>query len=836
VRAARLALVVSALLALAAAGSASGRAGGFPPSAGAAGAGANLWRDELEPEGRGLAGERVVMPRAYRFLSLDLEGMRRRLATAPLEGGLDEPRLIVALPGPDGAFRTFAVAEAPVMEGGLASRHPDIRTFHGQGIEDPAATLRLDVTPQGFHAMVLGEGGAWYVDPWRRGDTLHYQSYFRRDHGRADGSDVMRCDASGPGLRAAAASRPAVPLPEESAANPSGPTLRTYRLAVAATGEYSAAVCSPSPAAKGCAMSAIVTTVNRVVGIYERELAVRLVLVADNDDVVYTNGATDPYSNNDGGAMLGQNQSNLDAVIGSANYDVGHVFSTGGGGVAYLEVPCWAGYKAQGVTGSSNPVGDAFDVDYVAHEMGHQFGAEHTFNGTTGSCGGGNRSASSAYEPGSGSTLMAYAGICGAENLQPHSDPHFHTRSFDQIRAYITDARPGYGDSCPVRTATGNGTPLVEAGPSFTIPRQTPFTLTGSASDPDGDPLTYCWEEYDLGAAGPPNTDVAAARPIFRSFLPATSPSRTFPRMNDVLAGTATLGESLPTRSRTMTFRLTARDHRAGGGGVDWDSTTVAVADTAGPFAVTTPGVGTSWVAGSCNAVTWDVASTDLSPVSCAEVDILMSADGGATFPAVLAAGTANDGAHPVNLPFTATSSGRVMVRCASNVFFAVSRPDFALTASPGSVQLGVVFAGNGSGSVSSSPGGIACSADCAAPFPQGACVELSAEADAGSTFAGWSGGGCSGTAPCTVTLAGATEVTATFTSSCADVVVSDETISASDTREACGTLLAGPNLTVADGGHAILRAAVRVVLRNGLAVQPGGRLTVALDPALALP
>lgn len=793
------------------------------------GDGTGLWRDEAESLARAGEGERVTLPRAYRFLALDLSGMRDLLGRAPSEQERGRAGLLVALPHPDGSFRRFRVVEAPVMEGLLASRYPDIRTFAGQGVDDPSATVRLDLTPQGFHAMVLSPRGSWLVDPWRRGDVEHYQSYLHRDRGRADGQEALQCLVRGDGTPAGADS---VPLAAHAVAGeytsavemaPLGDTLRTYRLAMAATGEYTTAVCAPNPAAKSCGMAAIVTTVNRVVGIYEREFAVRMVLVANNDSVVYTNGATDPYTNNNGSTMLSQNQTNLDTVIGSSNYDIGHVVSTGGGGVAYVGVPCRSLYKARGVTGSPNPVGDAFDVDYVAHEMGHQFGALHTFNGTTGNCGGGNRSPESAYEPGSGSTIMAYAGICGAEDLQPHSDPYFHTRSFDEIRAYIVS---GSGNTCPVKTSTGNSAPTVNAGPSYTIPKQTPFTLTGSATDPDGDPLTYCWEEFDLGAQAPPNDDVAAVRPIFRSFLPTTSSSRTFPRLQDILSGTATFGESLPTRTRTMTFRLTARDDRAGGGGVDWAATTVDVVGSAGPFTVTQPGSGTSWNAGACHTVTWNVAGTASAPISCTAVDILLSTDGGQTFPTVLAAGTPNDGSEAVNLPLTPTATGRIKVACASSIFFDISNPDFTIATSPGNVTVAVTKAGSGTGAVSSTPAAIDCGATCTAPVPQGACVVLTAEADPGSVFDGWSGEGCSGTGDCAFVASGDLAVTATFTATCAPLELTNQTISTTETWEACG-IRAGPAFVVEPGGNATMRASTSVVLRNGFRVASGGTLTI---------
>jgi hypothetical protein len=406
-----------------------------------------------------------------------------------------------------------------------------------------------------------------------------------------------------------------------------------------------------------------------------------MTLVAGNASVMYLDGATDPYTNGSGGTMLGENQANLDAVIGSANYDFGHVFSTGGGGIAGLRVICSSSSKARGVTGSSNPTGDAFWVDYVAHEMGHQFGGNHTFNGSVGSCGGGNRAASAAYEPGSGSTIMAYAGICGSQDLQPHSDPYFHGKSFDEIVAHITT---GGGASCAVSTPTSNSAPTVDAGAAYTVPSRTPFALTGSATDPEGDPLTFGWEEFDLGTVEPPPPLVDAGnRPIFRSFNPTVGPTRTFPQLPDVLSGTTTYGETLPTTSRAMSFRLTARDDRSGGGGVNSGTTTVTSVSTAGPFAVTSPASALTWGGNSVQTVTWNVAGTTATPISCANVAISLSVDGGLTFPTTLLAPTANDGTQAITVPNTPTAgaTARVRVACVGNVFFAISRPSFTISA-----------------------------------------------------------------------------------------------------------------------------------------------------------
>jgi hypothetical protein len=469
-----------------------------------------------------------------------------------------------------------------------------------------------------------------------------------------------------------------------------GQTLRTYRLALANTVEYANKVCGDFglPVTVDNVLARMVITVNRVVGIYERDVAVRLVLIANNTAIINT--TTDTYSNNDGFAMLGQNQSRINTVIGSANYDVGHVFSTGGGGVAGLGVICNNSEKAEGVTGSPVPYNDPFDVDYVAHEMGHQFGGNHTFNG----CGQSQRNGPTAFEPGSGSTIQAYAGICGTTDLQPNSDPYFHGISIDEI---INHTNIGGGNGCAVQTPTGNLPPIVDAGPAYTIPANTSFELTaGSAFDPDGDAVTYCWEEFDNGPnLGTLNTDNGSS-PIIRSANPSTSPTRSIPRIANLIANTTWPGEIRPTTNRTMTFRLTVRDNRAGGGGVANDSTTVTSSTAAGPFSVTAPNTATTVSGGSALNVTWNVANTNTGAVNTPNAMILLSVDGGNTFPIVLRASTPNDGSESVTLPNVATTQARIKVKGAGNIFFDISNANFTITSavtggdSPG-IYLGAI-------------------------------------------------------------------------------------------------------------------------------------------------
>jgi hypothetical protein len=626
------------------------------------------------------AGTRTIIPARFRTAALNTAQLRTILARAPLEFTLaaKTSRVEISLPTPDGKFARFRAEESPVMEAGLAAKHPEIKTYRAQGLDDPAATARFGLTPYGFHAIVLSPKGNYYIDPYRRGDTVNHISYFKRDLPRTE-AQAFECHVHLPGSRNSRALT-AETAAAAAATRPNGGTLRTYRLALAADYEYSQ-YHSPGTISDKAEVLArgIVPAVNRVVGIYEREVAVHMNLVT-NEDLIIFNTPADPYVNEDGTSMLATNQATVDSIIGPLNYDIGHVASTGGGGVAFLGVVCSA-QKAGGVTGLPAPTGDGYYVDYVAHEMGHQFGGNHTFNSEAGSCGGGNRNAGTAYEVGSGSSIMAYAGICSPDNLQPHSDDNFHTASYDEILTYITtsgDPVNGGGDTCAVKTQTGNNAPTVDAGPDFNIPARTPFTLTATGSDADGDTLTYNWEEFDLGAANDGRTDNGAS-PIFRPFASSSNPSRTFPKQSDLLNNISTYGEILPTTTRTMTFRVTARDNHAAGGGVDYDSMKVNVKATAGPFLVTSPNGGEVWNTGETRIVTWNVANTNAAPINTASVDISLSTDGGKTFPVVLAAGVPNDGSQDVSVPSVSTATARVRVSPTANIFFDISNADFSV-------------------------------------------------------------------------------------------------------------------------------------------------------------
>jgi hypothetical protein len=308
--------------------------------------------------------------------------------------------------------------------------------------------------------------------------------------------------------------------------------------------------------------------------------------------------------------------------------------------------------------------------------MGHQFGGNHTFNGTTSSCGGGNRNLPTAYETGSGSTIMAYAGICGAQNVQSNSDAYFHGGSLAEMGAYIT----GTGATCGTVINTSNSPPTANAGSSYTIPKSTPFTLTASGTDPNGNSLTYNWEQMNNNNSTQPPVATATGGPNFRSFTPTTSPSRTFPVLSAIVGNTSPTWEVLPSVARTMNFRVNVRDNASPYGCTEKSDMTVTINGTAGPFLVTSPNTAVSWLGNSTQTITWNVAGTTANSVNCANVKISLSTDGGFTYPTVLLASTPNDGTQDVTIPNISTTTARVKIEGVGNIFFDISNANFTIT------------------------------------------------------------------------------------------------------------------------------------------------------------
>jgi hypothetical protein len=765
-----------------------------------------------------------------------------RLDVDRIAGQLRAPSAVVAVPDPDGGSQRFAVEPTAVMAPGLAAAHPEIRTYAGRGLDDPTRTIRLDVTPMGFRASVRGPGGAraWYVDPAydERGAVVHLSYYGAAVPAAADAFVERDLADTAAALAAAPAARaPGAPV-----------ELRTYRLAFLTDPSYAAYFGSAN------VLSEKVTLINRVDQVYNDDLAIRLVLIDGTDALNLDTAAKATGVDGPCGASACFSASQLETcssatlsrtgwvlgqLVGADSFDLGHLgLGVSGGGIAGLGVVGGAD-KSSGCTGVPTPEGDYYAVDYVAHEMGHQFGGDHTFNGTQVNCSLTNRNGATSVEPGSGSSVMAYAGICGQDDLQPHSDPYFSQRSIDEItdttaadpgalneiqtitlRGFDTDGDtvtltfPGHdpvtltrgstdytvvGVTAAIRRLTGytprvqrydggatltddgfqltfnaasgaggrdvprlgigattggvsafvgvqvqggpegnggtasatpNHAPTVTAPADKTLPIRTPFTLTGSGTDADGDALTYLWEQNDEGSVLPTGGTALVSNtktdgPLFRVFgvaatvssaeshqspspgenLADGSTSRTFPDLTQVLAGNTNAqtgscpaapadtdadvpaavidcySEFLPTADYAgpMHFRLTARDGYAAGGGTSYDDVVLTLDSSAGPFLVTsrrTPGEPA--VGGGPETVTWDVNGTDAAGLA-PTVRISLSTDGGLTYPSVLAVTTPNDGSAAVTLPAVDTDHARIKVEAVGNYFFDVNDADFAI-------------------------------------------------------------------------------------------------------------------------------------------------------------
>ena len=609
--------------------------------------------------------ERRITPSLYNTVRLNLSVLQTLLTDVPERfspAAMSTSALpILTLPTPDGHLSRFQLTESPVMAPELQAMHPETRCYTGYGLDDPTAFLKCDLTPWGFHAMVVSSaGGTYFIDPYSLGDRVHYVVYFKKDYPRPAGKTFV-C--------AVGESKPDSLFHPGQQPDQGSCTLKSYRLALACTGEYAAFHGGTKP----LALAAMTTSMNRVNGVYELETAVTMQLVANEDTLIFLDAATDPYTNGNGVTMLGQNQTTCTARIGTANFDIGHVFSTGGGGVANLACICSAGNKAKGVTGSSSPVGDGFDIDYVAHEIGHQFGGNHTFNGTANSCNG-NGNPSTAFEPGSGSTIMAYAGICGAQNVQSNSDAYFQIINLQEIGNFTAT---GGGNNCDVVINSSNNPPTVNGGPNYVIPKSTPFALTAVGSDPNGNVLTYNWEQMDPQASTQPPVSTNTGGPTFRSFTAVAAATRTFPELSTIVNNVPSTWEVLPSVARSLNFRVTVRDIGAAYGCTGDDNVLVTVNGTAGPFEVKIPNTAVIWNINTPQTVAWIVAGTTASPVNCANVKISLSTDGGYTYPNVLVASTANDGSEEVMLPGIISTTCRIRVEAVGNVFFDISDTDF---------------------------------------------------------------------------------------------------------------------------------------------------------------
>ena len=635
---------------------------------------------------------RQSFPKEFLLFDLDIAPLRSQLFIVAGDSAREEST-VISLPNASGGIERFEVFEASNFEPDLQARFPEIRSFSGTGITDRHATVKLSISPQGIQAMIFrADAESEFIEPYSQDGAVY--AVFRRN--RAKGELPWSCTTEE--LSFFDVWNSELKLPVISAPSSNANQIKTMRLAQSSNAEYANYFGATSSADVGKVLTAFNNTLTRANGVFEKDLAVHLNLIADTTKVIYYDPATDPYSTNLGDWNL-QLQQALTNLVGNANYDIGHMFGSSGGGgnagcigcVCVDPASATSRAKGSGITSPADgiPRGDNFDIDYVVHEMGHQMGANHTFSHSSEGTG-------VNKEVGSGITIMGYAGIT-SRDVAPHSIDTFHQASIQQIQTNLA------GKTCPVTTTmTANGAPVIAPVGNFTIPISTAFALTGTATDPQNDPLTYQWEQNDNSTTVGANSIASPTKltgPNWLSFLPTASPTRTFPRLSTVLAGlfvtpvlpggdAGTNIEALSSVSRTLNFRLTVRDNRpyvTGStiGQTQFADTTVTVTNTAGPFRVTaqdsSPAAG--WQTGTVQTVTWNAANTTLAPVGTANVNILLSTDGGQTFPTMLAANTPNDGTEQIAVPNLTTTTARLKIEAVGNIFFDINNVNFAISA-----------------------------------------------------------------------------------------------------------------------------------------------------------
>ena len=639
-----------------------------------------VWQEIKAPIQKRTSEEAKLL-KEYKVFSLRPDLLNANLSKATASERKDKPPVVVEFPDNHGDFIRFSVRQSAVMDPELASKYPAIRTYTGSGLENKGESAYFTVSPLGLHAMILSpERGQIFIEPADLKKST-YNVFSKKNINTDHAFECLTVDRD--------IQKSLLTVPKSG----NDLKLRMYRLAVAATDEYSDYFVKKAGLGQGnthndsiaVVLSSIVVTMARVNAIYERDLAVTMQLVGNNDQLIFlpTDPGEDPYPIGDTqqniSTMLSQNIATVNSIIGINNYDIGHVFGIGNGGLANLSSVCTTS-KAGGVSALNDPYGDIFAVDYVSHEMGHQFGAHHTFNGNAGSCAGTNRYAPTAVEPGSGSTIMAYAGICTPQNVQTHSDSYFHSISMGEINTFL-----GSTGQCAVKSdfVTNTAVPLVNAGSDYTIPKSTPFILKGSATDADGDVLTYCWEEIDNQVTNiqipPSSTQTEGA--VFRSVEPKEDSARYLSALSNVISGNiSSTWEVVPSVSRVLNFRLTVRDNVPGEGQTASDDMKVTVNAGAGPFKITSQNTDNIiWEPGTTKLITWDVAGTTGNGVNTSHVDILLSLDGGLTFPVVLASSTNNDGQKYITVPDMPSSNVRIMVAASDNIYYAVNEKKLSI-------------------------------------------------------------------------------------------------------------------------------------------------------------
>ena len=571
-------------------------------------------------------------------------------------------------------LKTFYIEESSNFSKELSEKYVHVKSYSGKQVDNNAIEMKLSKGLDGYHFAVYELGKpSFYIDSYTK-DSKKLIAYSKNNLPKK--ASNFTCEVLDLGAVKTA-------LSFENKITNDG-LLRTFRLAVATTAEYSQfqlsrlgiSASAATAVKKEAVLSAINTTITRISGVFENDLGVKFELVANNDAIIFLDSENDGFSNDDASSLINESQNKIDVFIGNTNYDVGHTFSTGAGGLAGLGVVCRTNQKGRGVTGIGAPFGDEFDIDFVAHEFGHQFGANHTFNGTSGSCSGSNRNNSTAVEPGSGTTIMGYAGICSGQNVLNDSHDNFHSVSIAEMTTIIRSS-----GACATTSTTGNTAPIANAGSDYSIPKSTPFILKGSATDVDeANVLTFNWEQIDteVGFSIPP-VSANGGGAMFRSLPSSLVSNRFMPTLNTVLSGnTSSIWEVLPSVERELDFSLTVRDNNSEAGSTARDDVRITVVDALA-FEVTSQSTTTIWNAGSTQNITWSKGTSDVAPINCKNVTIKLSEDGGLTFPITLISNTANDGSENIIVPNNVTTQARIMIEAADNIFYNVNGVNFEI-------------------------------------------------------------------------------------------------------------------------------------------------------------
>ncbi len=618
--------------------------------------------------------QRKVQTEKYKSYHLHLKDIKNRLEFAPGQmSNLKESSLVISFPNSKGELKEFKIKESPVLNAALAKKFPNIKSYTGRALHHPFERLSFSISEFGLHAIMIEEDGATIVEPV----DLSQQKYMVFAKNNTEVAANFNCATEGLDDLGSMAQKAAVT--EQNG-------MKTFRLALAVNGNYAqyqlsefGYTGSDQEVQIAIIMAELANIVTKINAVYEQELAIRFELVAENDRIIFLDPANDPYNNNNSDEMLTQNQNTLDKIISSDKYDIGHLLSTTSNAVARLRSVCVDGIKGQGVSGMQKPKGDVFYYDVVSHEFGHQFGANHTFNGNYGQCGGqGQLVAKTAVEPGSGSTLMAYAGVCSGQNIQENSDLYFHGTSVEEIKDFLNS---GVRFTSPVAMKNNIHVPVADAGEDRVIPKGTAIKLTGKGSDKDRDVLTYCWEQIDAGLTAVPPIETATRGALYRSLKPQLDSVRYLPSLktlrNNFLNST---WEVTPSVERDLNFRLTVRDNNEEGGFQASDDLTLKVSGNAGPFMVLSQNeTSKTWIPGTKEMIKWDVAGTDSNGINVTKVNVLLSTDGGLTYPTTIASQVDNNGFYEITVPDLMAEQCLLMIEAVDNVFFAVNSKFFSI-------------------------------------------------------------------------------------------------------------------------------------------------------------